>query len=106
MSTPIESSTDLDGLDADAMLERAQLLEPFGALERCRLERGQDEQRAAAVCVEPDVSIERRPTAARIAGVRDRRPEKYMANPPRSKTTLTTFASVSSDGFTIAGTTW
>ena len=62
-----------DGLDADAVLERAQLLERFGPLERRRLERRQHEQGAAAIRVEADMSVERRPAAARIAGVRNGR---------------------------------
>ena len=67
-----------DGLDADAVLERAQLLERLGAFERRRLERGQHQQRAAPVGVEADVAVERRPAAARIARVGNRRARKIQ----------------------------
>src|SRR4051812_43522912 len=63
----------LQGLDADAVLERPQLLERFGALERRRLERRQHQERAPAVGVQTDVPVERRPAAARIPHVRNRR---------------------------------
>src|SRR5205823_13608044 len=63
----------LDGLDADAVLERAKLFERLGALERRRLERRQHEQGAAAIRVQTDMFIERGASAARIAGVGDGR---------------------------------
>ena len=50
----------------------------FGAFERRRLERGQHQQRAAAVRVQADVPVQRRPAAARIAHVRNRRPRKIQ----------------------------
>src|SRR5207253_8460683 len=56
----------LDGLDANAVLERAKLLERFGPLERRRIEGTEHHQRTAAVGVEADMSVERRPSAARI----------------------------------------
>ena len=62
----------LDGLDPDAVLERAQLLERFGAFERRLRQRGEPQQARAAVRVQPDVPPGRR---LRLAGarVRDRR---------------------------------
>src|SRR2546423_1285851 len=48
-----------DRLDADAVFERAQLLERLGPFERCRLERGEHEQGTAAIAVQTDMSIER-----------------------------------------------
>src|SRR5258706_11662195 len=63
-----------DRLDADAMLQRAQLLERFRPFERRRLEGCQNQQGAPAIGVEADMSIERRPAATRVAEVRDRRP--------------------------------
>src|SRR4051794_30449749 len=53
--------------DADAVLQRAQLLERFRPLERRRVERRQDEQGATAIRVKTDMSIERRPAAPWIA---------------------------------------
>src|SRR4051812_49044425 len=61
-----------DDLDADAVLQGAQLLERLGSLERGGLEGGQHQQDAAAIRVEADMSIERRPAAARVADVRNR----------------------------------
>ena len=63
------------------MLERTQLLERFGAFERSRLERREDEQRAAPIGVEADMSIERRPAAARIAHERDWRAGEVQGEP-------------------------
>src|SRR5438094_6922286 len=63
----------LDGLDADAVFERAQLLERLGALERRRFERREHEQRTAAVRVQTDMSVHGRPAAAGIPDVRNRR---------------------------------
>ena len=60
------------------MLERAQLLQRFSPFERRRIERGEDEQGAAPVGVEADMSIERGPAAAGIAGVRNRGPRKVQ----------------------------
>src|SRR5581483_7792066 len=62
-----------DGLDPDAVLERAQLLERLRAFERRRFERGEHQQGAAAIAVQADMSVHGRPAAARIAHVRDRR---------------------------------
>src|SRR4051794_31870188 len=56
-----------DRFDADAVLERAQLLQRLGPLERRGLEGGEHEQDAAAIGVEADMSIEGRPAAAGIA---------------------------------------
>src|SRR5439155_18568068 len=58
-----------DRLDADAVLDRPELLERFGALQRRRLERGQHHQGAAAIRVESDMSIERGPSAPGVADV-------------------------------------
>src|SRR3954462_9879300 len=62
-----------DRLDADAVLERAELLERLGLFQGGRIERRQDEQGAAAIGVETDMSIERGPAAPRVADVGDRR---------------------------------
>ena len=75
----------LDRLDADAVLERPQLFERFGALERRRLERGQHQQRAAAIRVEADMSIERRPAAARVADVQGSAPARNTARSRRGR---------------------
>ena len=64
---------------------------------------GQHEQGAAAIRVEADMSIERRPAAARVArrsGIGAR--EKYSAKPPRSTTTLTMFGIVELGGIVNA----
>src|SRR6266849_1327094 len=71
----------LDGLDADPVLEPAELLERSGAFERRRIERRQHEQGAAAIRVQPDVLVERRPAAAGIPDVRNRRPRKIQRVP-------------------------
>src|SRR3989440_7026715 len=63
----------LDRLDPDAVLEGAKLLERLGTFERRGLEGGQHQQRAAAIRVEADMFVERRPPAPRIAGVGDGR---------------------------------
>jgi hypothetical protein len=63
------------------VFERAQLLERFGAFERGRLERRQHEERATAVRVKADMTVERRPAAARVANVRNRRPGKIQREP-------------------------
>src|SRR5436309_12711480 len=63
-----------DRFDADAVLERPQLLQRLGPLERRGLEGGQHEEDAAAIRVQADMSIERGPAAAWIAEVRNGRP--------------------------------
>src|SRR5216684_4040422 len=63
--------TRFDGFDADPVLERAQLLEGLGALQRRRLERRQHQQGAAAIRVETDMSIERGPSAPGVPDVGD-----------------------------------
>ena len=96
-----------DGLDADAVLERPQLLERLGAFERRRLERGQHHQRAAPVGVEADVSIERRPAAARIARVGNRRARKIQREaaaidaPPSRRSGLVSSAGVSMRRYSV-----
>ena len=67
VSTPMRVVSGFDGLDADAVLERAQLLERLGALHRGLRQRGQAQQRGAAVDVEADVRPGRRRAAARAA---------------------------------------
>src|SRR5215813_11217480 len=62
-----------DRLDPYAVLQGAQLLELFGALERRRLERRQDQQSASTIGVQTDVSIERRPSASRVSRMRNGR---------------------------------
>src|SRR6185295_11355860 len=62
----------LDGLDADAMLESAQLFQRFGPFERCRLQACQNEQGVTPVCIQADMSVEGGPAAPRVAGVRNR----------------------------------
>src|SRR5258705_2500859 len=63
--------TRFDRLDADAVLERAQLLHGLRALEPSRLQRRQHQHGAAAIGVETDMSIERGPSAPGVPDVGD-----------------------------------
>src|SRR6476469_1492457 len=71
----------LHRFDANTVLERPQLLERLGSLERGRLERRQDQQNTAAIGVQADMSIERRPSGARVAEVRNRRAGEIQGKP-------------------------
>src|SRR6185503_3000169 len=57
--------------DADAMFERAKLLERFRALEWRGLERGQNEEGTPVIRVNSDMTIERGPAAAWVARIRN-----------------------------------
>src|SRR5262245_42792327 len=56
----------LDGLDPDAVLEGAQLLQLFRPLQRRRVQPGQDEQHATAIRVKADMSVQGGPPAAGV----------------------------------------
>ena len=61
MSTPSGDAVDDRDVDAHAGFERAQLLELFALLERRGRQGDEARERRAAIGIEPDMMIERRP---------------------------------------------
>ena len=80
VSTPMESNARLHGLDADAVLERAQLFERLRLLHRGRRQRGEPQQAFTPIHVQPDVTPRRR-GRGRPARERNRRAREIQREP-------------------------